>query len=231
MGTTAMSSPPKLAGLYGITPDGAIAGGTGEALLSQVDAALAGGLRLLQFRDKSAAAPARRQLAEALLRRCRQAGAQLLINDDLALALAIGADGVHLGDDDGDLAAARAVLGPGKLLGASCYADLDRARAAAPFADYLAFGAVYASPTKPHAKAAPLSLFAAARHLGRPLCAIGGITLDNAAPVIAAGADLLAVVSDLFTAPDIAVRAAAYQSLFKPLFAHGTDHDQKPTAL
>lgn len=215
---------PKLAGLYGITPDGAIAGDHVDLLLQQVDAALAGGLRLLQFRDKSGNAPARRQLAVALLQRCRAAGAQLLINDDLALALAIDADGVHLGGDDGDLAAARAALdasGSHKLLGASCYGDLDCARAAAPYADYLAFGAVYASPTKPQAKVAPLSLFAAARAFGRPLCAIGGITLDNAPPVLAAGADLLAVVSDLFApaTPLIAARAAAYQSLF----AHGSE--------
>lgn len=223
----------KLRGLYGITPDGAIAGGTGDDLLCRIDAALAGGLRLLQFRDKSTDAPARRQLADALLRRCRQAGAQLLINDDLPLALAIGADGVHLGGDDGDLAAARAALGANKLLGASCYADLERARAAAPYADYLAFGAVYASPTKPHAKAAPLSLFAAARIFDRPLCAIGGITLANAAPLLSAGADLLAVVSDLFATldtpapPDIAARAASFQALFD----HGSDHDQKSATV
>lgn len=212
----------KLRGLYGITPDGAIANGRDAALLAQVDAALAGGLRLLQFRDKSADAPARRQLAEALLRSCRQAGAQLIINDDLALALAIGADGVHLGGDDGDLAAARAALGAGKLLGASCYADLGHARAAAPYADYLAFGAVYASPTKPQAQAAPLSLFAAARDLGRPLCAIGGITLANAPQLIAAGADLLAVVSDLFGAADIAAHARAYNHAYLQGFSENS---------
>ena len=205
---------PELAGLYAIPPDGAIAGGNQARLLAEVDAALAGGLKLLQFRDKSGQAAERRQLAEALLARCRAAGARLIVNDDLALALAIAADGVHLGGDDGDLAAARAALGPARLLGASCYADLARARAAAPYADYLAFGAVFPSPTKPLAKVAPLDLFAAARPLGKPLCAIGGITLANAPSVIAAGADLLAVVSDLFAAPDIAGRAAAYQTLF-----------------
>lgn len=205
---------PKLAGLYAITPDGAIAVRSEALLLRQVEAALAGGVKLLQFRDKSGQAAARRQLAEALLARCRATGARLLINDDLDLALAIDADGVHLGGDDGDLAAARAALGPTKLLGASCYAELARAEAAAPYADYLAFGAVFPSPTKPQAKTAPLALFAAARPLGKPLCAIGGITLGNAPSVIAAGADLLAVVSDLFAAEDIAGRAAAYRTLF-----------------
>lgn len=196
------SSP--IAGLYGITPDG-----LAEAdLLRRVDAALAvraadgsPALRLLQLRDKSADPARRLRLAQALAARCRAAGTGLIINDDLPLALAVNAAGVHLGSDDGDLAAARAALDahrPGLLLGASCYADLGRAERAAPYADYLAFGAVYPSPTKPHAATAPLSLFAAAQPLGKPLCAIGGITIANAAPVLAAGADLLAVVSGLF---------------------------------
>jgi thiamine-phosphate pyrophosphorylase len=127
----------------------------------------------------------------------------LIINDDLALALAIGADGVHLGRDDGDPAEARRALGPGRILGVSCYDEWARAEAgAAAGVDYLAFGAVYPSPTKPHAPRAGLELLARAkRELGLPVAAIGGITLDNAPPLIAAGASLLAVISDVFSAP------------------------------
>lgn len=199
-------------GLYAITPGGV----ADDALLARVDAALAGGVRWLQYRDKTRSDTARHALAQALQGRCAAVGARLIINDDVDLALAVGAAGVHLGADDGDLAAARARLGPHRILGASCYGDLARAaRAAAAGADYLAFGAVYPSPTKPAAAHAPLALLREAR--GRftlPLAAIGGITAENAAPVLAAGADLLAVISDLFQAPDIAARARLYQQLF-----------------
>lgn len=199
-------------GLYAVTPDGLAAG----TLLAQVDAALAGGVRWLQFRDKSADSGQRLALATALQARCAVVGARLIINDDVDLALAVDAAGVHLGADDGDLAAARHRLGPQRILGATCYADLARAeRAAAAGVDYLAFGAVYPSPTKPAAVHAPLALLREARErFGLPLAAIGGITLDNAAPVVAAGADLLAVISDLFQAPDITARARHFQQLF-----------------
>jgi thiamine-phosphate pyrophosphorylase len=155
--------------------------------------------------------------SRALSALCRRFGAGFIVNDDLALALASDADGVHLGSDDGDLIAARQALGPGRLLGASCYADFEMARSALRAgADYVAFGADFSSPTKPHAVPAPLSLFARCREeLGLPVCAIGGITADNAPAVIAAGADMIAVISDLFAAPDIESRAAALQQLFE----------------
>lgn len=210
-----------LRGLYAITPEGLPA----VQLLACVEAALRGGVAVVQYRDKSAAAgdpaaAARIATARAVCALCRRYGARCVINDDLALALALDADGVHLGADDGDLAAARRALGPDKLLGASCYADFERARAAvAAGADYVAFGAVHPSPTKPQAAAAPLALFARCRaELGVPACAIGGITRDNAPPLLAAGADLLAVITDLFAVPDVAnvtARAAAYQRLFE----------------
>lgn len=211
--TTPMPELPPLRGLYAVTPDVP----DGACLLRDVAAALAGGCRWLQYRDKLSASGERRQRAEALLALCRQHGAALIVNDDLALARAIDAHGVHLGRDDGDLAAARATLGPGRVLGASCYDDFAAARrAAAAGADYVAFGAVHDSPTKPAATRAGLELFVRCRaELSVPACAIGGITLDNAPPVIAAGADLLAVITDLFSAPDIAARAAAYQRLFE----------------
>lgn len=204
---------PALRGLYAITPESADAG----RLLVAVEAALLGGCRWLQYRDKASAPPERRRRAEALLCLCRKYGAALIVNDDLELAAAVGAAGVHLGQGDGDAAAARQRLGSAAVVGVTCHGRYDLALAArARGADYVAFGAVFSSPTKPAAGPAPLELFARARQsLGVPACAIGGITLDNAPAVIAAGADLLAVITDLFAAPDIAARAAAYQRLFE----------------
>ena len=202
----------RLKGLYALTPDLA---DTAD-LLRRAEQALLGGARLLQYRNKPADAALRRGQAAALLVLCHRHCARLVINDDLALALAIGADGVHLGREDGGLAAARAALGPDRLLGASCYDEIDRAREAGRSgADYVAFGSFFASPTKPAAVRAPLTLLRDARTgIGLPVCAIGGITLANAPQLIAAGADLLAVISDLFEAPDIRARAAAYTALF-----------------
>jgi thiamine-phosphate pyrophosphorylase len=197
----------KLCGLYAITPES----GETDLLLGQVAQALQGGIALLQYRRK-----ARQSLREALAlaAQCRARGVPFIINDDVALALEAGADGVHLGRDDGEVAAARSKL-KGKMLGVSCYDSLAAARAAvAAGADYVAFGSVFASPTKPAAVRAPLGLFAEARGLGVPLVAIGGITLQNAPQLIAAGADALAVISDLFDAADIAARARAYGKLF-----------------
>jgi thiamine-phosphate pyrophosphorylase len=192
-----------LGGLYAITPPD----------LSRVEAALASGaLCALQYRAKDADAPRRLREARQLAQLCRAYGVPLIVNDDVALALAVDAAGVHLGRDDGDIAAARARLG-GRLLGASCYDQPGLARrAVAAGADYVAFGSVFDSPTKPVAARAPLALFAL--DLGVPKVAIGGVTLDNAPRVLAAGADALAVISDLFEAPDVAARARQYGRLF-----------------
>ena len=198
-------------GLYAITPDVA----STEALLRMVEQALEGGIALIQYRNKLAGAELRREQASAVLRLTRAKRVPLIVNDDVALAAQIDADGAHVGRDDGDVAAARRQL-PGKLLGASCYASLDAARGAiANGADHVAFGSVFASGTKPAATRAPLELFARARSLGVPLVAIGGITLESAPLAVSAGADCLAVIADLFGAPDIAGRAARYQSLFE----------------
>lgn len=207
----------KLRGLYAITPEAS----DGSRLLADVEAALAGGCRLVQFRDKLSDATERVCRARALRQLTRRFGARLLINDDLALAFLIDADGVHLGREDGNLIAARAILGPDKILGASCYANFSAAQqAAAAGADYVAFGAVYPSPTKPAAATAAVDLFFQAKTtLTAASCAIGGITLANAPPLITAGADLLAVITDLFSAPDITGRAAAYQRLFEEAHA------------
>lgn len=204
---------PELRGLYAITPESA----QRESLFADVEAALRGGCRILQYRDKMSEAPERVARARALRVLTRSFNATLLINDDLALACLIDADGVHLGEDDGNLVAARHILGNDKIIGASCYADLDAARMASHRgADYVAFGAVFPSPTKPNAPLADSDLFFRAKSaLTVATCAIGGITPANAAPLIAAGADMLAVITDLFSAPDIAGRAAAFQRLFE----------------
>jgi len=202
----------KLRGLYAITPECQ----DGQTLLRNVEAALLGGCRIVQYRDKLSTMPERVLRARALRDLTRRYQAKLLINDDLALARLIDADGVHLGQEDGNLAAARAILGPGKTLGASCYASFSVAQQAmAAGADYVAFGAVYPSPTKPNAPLAGVDLFSRAKaELAIANCAIGGITLANAPALVNAGADILAVITDLFNAPDIAARAAAYQRFF-----------------
>jgi thiamine-phosphate pyrophosphorylase len=199
-------------GLYALTPDEPDTG----ALVAAVRAAIAGGAAAVQYRNKGADDGLRRAQAAALAALCREAGVPLIVNDGVELALAVDAAGAHLGRDDGDLAAARRRLGPQRLLGASCYDRLERAaEAVAAGADHVAFGSVFASPTKPAAVRAPLTLFAAAkRRLGVPVVAIGGITLANAADVIAAGADAIAVITALFAADDVAARARAFTALF-----------------
>lgn len=203
------NDPARLRGLYAITPDQPDT----EQLIRQVRAVLDGGCRILQYRDKLADNKLRRHRAQALRELCHAAGALFLVNDHLALALAVDADGVHLGGEDGDLQQARTRLGPDRILGASCYADPVRAEAAIRSgADYIAFGAVFPSPTKPFARAAPLDLFGSPRPV--PACAIGGISRANAPAVVAAGANMIAVITDLFAAPDITARANAFQHLF-----------------
>lgn len=194
----------RLRGLYAVTPGS----------LARVEEALASGaLCALQYRAKAASAAERRRDAERLAQLCRAHRVPLIVNDDLELALAVDADGVHLGREDGDLAAARARL-RGKLLGASCYDCAGLAeRAVAQGVDYVAFGSVFVSATKPAAVRAPLALFA--MDLGVPKVAIGGITLENAPQILAAGADALAVITDLFDAPDVTARAHDYGRLFQ----------------
>ena len=191
----------RLRGLYAITPEVPDA-------VQRVRQALEGGIALLQYRRKQRDLHEAREIA-ALARRYK---VPLIVNDDVELALELDAEGAHLGRGDGDLGAARKRLGR-RILGASCYNDAELARRAiGAGADYVAFGSVFSSPTKPQAVRAPLALFALEANV--PLCAIGGITLQNAPQAIDAGADLLAVLSDLFDAPDIAARAAQYRKLF-----------------
>ncbi len=202
----------ELSGLYAVTPDIADTPG----LLATAEAALAGGARLLQYRNKSASTALRLLQGRALLALCREYQVPLIINDHLDLALALDADGLHLGAEDGSLTAARARLGPEKILGASCYGELERAREAERLgADYVAFGSFFPSSVKPGAKRAPLALLRnAKRRLSVPVVAIGGITLDNAQQLIAAGADGVAVVSALFGTDDVKLAARRFSALF-----------------
>ncbi len=198
----------RLRGLYAVTPSG----GDSAALFAKVGEALEGGIALLQYRRKELDREAQRVEAIELSKLCSQRGVPFIVNDDVALAVEVGADGAHVGRSDAPLSESRQKL-KGRILGASCYDELELAKSAVSAgADYVAFGSVFASPTKPGAVRAPLNLFRS--NLGVPLCAIGGITLENAPELIDAGADLLAVISDLFDAPDIAARARQYAKLF-----------------
>jgi len=188
------------------------------ARLSQaVSAVLRGGARLVQYRDKSGDAQRRQDEARALKALCEQHGALLIINDDVALAASSSAHGVHLGQGDMPLAQARAILGDTAIIGITCHDRLDLALTAqAAGADYVAFGAVHPSPTKPDAVRAPLMLFAQAREvLSIPVCAIGGLDADNAAAVIEAGADMVAVVSGVFAQPDPEAQASRLAAMFE----------------
>ncbi|HXH02278.1 MAG TPA: thiamine phosphate synthase [Candidatus Competibacteraceae bacterium] len=187
-----------------------------ERFVATVEQAIRGGARVVQYRDKSTDPLRRRAQAGALVALCRELGVPLIVNDDVELAREVGADGVHLGRDDERIRAARARLGAGHIIGASCYDELARARRAqAAGADYLAFGSFFPSPTKPAAVRAGATLLRQARcEFTLPLVAIGGITPDNGAELIAAGADNLAVISGVFGQPDVAAAAHRYAVLF-----------------
>lgn len=196
-------------GLYVITD------GPRPDLFQVVAQALAGGARLLQYRDKTGDHERRLTEARAIRALCAARQVPLIINDDVALVQAVGAAGVHLGEEDGDLAAARAVLGEDAIIGVSCYDSLERAeRLAAAGADYIAFGAFFPSPTKPHARRASFELLRQSAALGIPRVAIGGITPDNGGSLIDAGADYLAVISAVFGDPDVRGSATRFAQLF-----------------
>jgi thiamine-phosphate pyrophosphorylase len=200
-----MRNDAELSGLYVLTDES-----LGERMETVTAAAIAGGARIVQYRDKSSD-PARREREAKVLRRLtRREGVLFIVNDDPVLAAEVKADGVHVGRDDAALREARGLLGETAIVGVSCYNSLRRARdAVAAGADYVAFGSIYASPTKHSTVRAPLDLFERAkRELDVPVCAIGGITVEKAPTVIAAGADMLAVVSAvmLADAPECAAR-------------------------
>jgi len=205
----------KLRGLYAVTDSQLLAG----KFLSYVEAALDGGVTLLQYRDKSGDETRRLREASELLKLCERYKTRLIINDDAEVAARLGV-GVHLGQTDGSLPDARALLGHKAIVGATCHAQLELAdKAKADGATYVAFGRFFNSNTKPGAPTCSLEMLAQARkRIHLPIAVIGGITLENAAPLVAHGADLLAVVQGLFgaeTTQEVTRRARAFNDLFK----------------
>ena len=206
-----------LSGLYAITDSQLLAGGK---LLPYAEAALNGGARLLQYRDKSTDDRRHQREAEALQLLCERYGATLIINDDAELAARLGV-GVHLGQGDGSLAAARALLGGQAIIGGTCHARLELAeQAAKEGASYVAFGRFFESHTKPGTPTASVELLEQAKqHLRLPVVAIGGVTLDSAPRLIAHGASMIAVIHALFAA-DSAAEVERRARAFSALFAH-----------
>ncbi|OLC69995.1 MAG: thiamine-phosphate diphosphorylase [Betaproteobacteria bacterium 13_1_40CM_4_64_4] len=201
-----------IAGLYAVTPDLLDT----DELIARVTAAIAGGAAAVQYRSKIASPPLRRAQALALRDLCTSANAIFIVNDDVNLAYAVDADGVHLGRDDASLAHARLRLGRTAIIGASCYDSLERAAAAVSAgADYIAFGSFFPSTVKPDAvHAQPLLLTTAKSRWNVAVVAIGGITVAAAPGLIAAGADALAVITAVFDAPDVAGAARAFRDAF-----------------
>jgi thiamine-phosphate pyrophosphorylase len=202
-----------LRGVYAITDDALL---PPDLLLIRVEAALRAGLALLQYRSKQGSESERLQQARALVDLCRRYDTPLLINDDVPLCQAVGAAGVHLGQRDQGLAQARRQLGPDAIIGITCHDQIALARQAqAAGASYVAFGRFFASQTKPSASPADIAILPQARReLDIPVVAIGGITAENGAALIAAGADMLAVIHALFAFPDVESRARKLNSLF-----------------
>jgi thiamine-phosphate pyrophosphorylase len=203
----------RISGLYAVTPDL----DDTDVLLEKVDAALRGGARVVQYRSKCSDAVLQRSQAVAIAGLCRKRRALFIVNDSAELARETDADGVHLGKDDGAIERARAMLGAGKLIGVSCYNEIGLARTAvAQGADYVAFGSFFSSGTKPAAVRADMRMLrAAAAEIALPIVAIGGIDVDNAAGLIDAGADAVAVIGALFDSPDVENQARRFVELFQ----------------
>ena len=208
-----MTQPVLRDGLYAVTDSNLI---PAAELAARVAQAIAGGATVIQYREKQLAAAERHRQAAALVELCHRHAVPLLINDDVELAAAVGAAGVHLGRDDAAIHAARDRLGAGAIIGVSCYNTLQRAQAAAAAgADYVAFGRFFPSHTKPDAVQAEAALLQQARReLELPLVAIGGITPENGGTLLAAGANLLAVIHGVLGQPDVQAAAQRYKDLF-----------------
>jgi thiamine-phosphate pyrophosphorylase len=203
----------NIKGVYAITPDEL----NTHLLLTKVEAALHGGASVLQYRNKLASDQLKTQQARELLSLCRQYHVPFIINDSISLCLTLDADGLHIGADDGNLSEIRAILGQDKILGASCYNRFDLALSAQEAgASYVAFGACFASSTKPNAPVSSLELFKQAKtQLHTPTVAIGGITLNNAPSAIEAGANSIAVINTIFNAKDVKTTTQQFAQLFE----------------
>jgi len=201
-------------GLYAITESRLTPPG---AMIEQVSLAIDGGALVIQYREKHLPREERGREARALATLCRERNIPLIINDDIELAAACGAAGVHLGQDDAPVSRARRRLGQRAIIGVSCYNQMERARTAAETdASYVAFGRFFPSNTKPGAvQAQPTLLKQARREIKLPIVAIGGITPENGAELVHAGANLLAVIHGVFGQTDIRAAARAYAKLFE----------------
>lgn len=199
------------AGLYAITPDDLDL----HRQTERVARALEGGIDVLQLRIKGGSVTERARLGDRIKQRCDAAGVPLIVNDDLALTLHLEAAGLHVGQDDGDPRVLRDALGAHRWLGVSCYDRWELALAMQGLADYVGFGSVFPSPTKPQAVRAPLTLFEQARAAGVDAVAIGGIDHHNARLPIRAGARAVAVITDLFGGGDPAVNARRLQQVIR----------------
>ncbi|TXH69903.1 MAG: thiamine phosphate synthase [Lysobacteraceae bacterium] len=210
MATPRIFHPPLRKGLYLVTPDEPDTDRLSTRVRAVLDQAV-----LLQYRNKVADSALKRRQLTMLARLCREFDVPLIVNDDPELAIDTDADGVHLGEHDGDVRNARMRLGGNAIIGVSCYDDSSRARAGADAgASYLAFGAFFTSPTKPAARRASIALLRETALFGLPRVAIGGITPENATVLIEAGAELIAVISGVFDAPDPVAAASAYRRCF-----------------
>jgi thiamine-phosphate pyrophosphorylase len=203
----------KISGLYAITPDEADT----NLLLAKVEAALQGGVSVLQYRNKLADYKLQTEQASAIQPLCKQFQVPFIINDSVELCMTLNADGVHIGADDGNIAEVRERIGAEKILGASCYNNFDLALSAQEAgANYVAFGACFASSTKPNAPVAGLQLFEQAKmQLSIPVVAIGGITLNNTPLVINAGANAIAVINAIFSQDDVKSTTQQFTQLFR----------------
>jgi len=206
------SSKRSLRGLYAITDPVLL---PGNKLFDGVEAALRGGAAIIQYRNKYASDIERQQEASTLKEIIDAFDALFLINDDLSLCQRVGADGVHLGKSDGDIAEARTILGPEKILGVTCHSDIRYARKSSILgANYCAFGRLYPSQTKPDAPECSLETLAEALQGSYQSVAIGGINLNNASDIIALGTPMIAVIHALFGQEDIEIAAKSFSSLF-----------------
>lgn len=199
-------------GLYLVTPDW----GDTDALIKVTETALSVGVGLLQYRHKTANGELRLEQASALLKLCRQHNVPFIVNDHIDLCIALDADGIHVGGTDASVAVVRTLIGKDKILGASCYGDFALAeQAQIAGASYVAFGGFYPSRVKKYEVSTPASIVSKAKsQLTLPVCAIGGMTPENAKPLVKEGADMVAAISSVYSADDISIAVKEFAALF-----------------
>lgn len=200
-------------GLYLVTPDW----DDTEALIKATEIALSAGLGLLQYRHKTASGELRSEQASALLKLCRQHNVPFIVNDHIDLCIALDADGIHVGSTDASVAVVRTLIGKDKILGASCYGDFALAEhAQIAGASYVAFGGFYPSRVKKYEVSTPAAIVSKAKSaLTLPVCVIGGMTPENARPLVKEGADMVAAISSVYSAENSATAVRDFAALFK----------------